>query len=65
LTTCRTYDGGPIPWTAIRDYADDNELDDLRETFVEIIMGCDIEWRMKNRPKGPGPGGKGKIKGAK
>lgn len=51
LTTCRYYDGGPIPWKEIVDYVERIELGELSDIFVDVIMTTDIQWRMMNAPK--------------
>jgi hypothetical protein len=46
---------GPIPWTAINQYADVQEFDrQLKLHFIQVIrqMDCEyLEWQRKNRPK--------------
>lgn len=47
LGSCRFYEGGEIPWTAIRDYAEEYELDeDQRVILYNVIRSVDI-WFLK------------------
>lgn len=47
LGSCRHYEGGEIPWTAIREYADEYEFDeDQRVILFSVIRGVDI-WFLK------------------
>jgi hypothetical protein len=47
---------GPIPRSAIRDYAVEYELSgDMSDKFMRIIHGLDVEYvEMANKPKKPG-----------
>jgi len=46
---------GPIPWTAINQYADVQEFDKaLKLHFIQVIRQMDAEyldWQRKNKPK--------------
>lgn len=47
MGSCRNYEGGEIPWTAIREYADEYELDeDQRVIMYNVIRTVDI-WFLK------------------
>lgn len=56
LGTCRQigFSLGPIPWTAINDYAISHNLTDgNKETFIELILELDsrfLEWRERTKP---------------
>lgn len=55
LMTCRLDPLGPIPWTAIRDYAETEGAVDL-DRFTTLIRACESELhahteRQKNRMK--------------
>jgi len=43
LTTCRKYDGAPIPWDSINDYCKRYNIINLHEfdTFLNILRGMD------------------------
>lgn len=61
LSTCRPVGFGPtpLPWTAIRDYAEAYGVDDLDE-FRAIIVGVDhaiLEDYAKRKPVTPDPAG--------
>src|SRR5690606_17697910 len=47
LGSCRNYEGGEIPWTAIKAYADEYALDeDQRVLMFNVIRSIDI-WFLK------------------
>lgn len=47
LGSCRNYEGGEIPWTAIKEYADEYELDeDQRVILFNVMRTVDI-WFLK------------------
>jgi hypothetical protein len=47
LGSCRFYEGGEIPWTALREYADEYDLDeDQRVILYQVIRSVDI-WFLK------------------
>ena len=55
LSSCRDYGGGvtgPIPWTAIMQYADRSRMDaDMTDIFLNVIRALDsvwIEYQSKN-----------------
>lgn len=51
LGSCRNYEGGEIPWTAIKEYADEYELDeDQRVILFNVIRSVDI-WFLKEIEK--------------
>ncbi len=57
LQTCRQIgmDVGPIPWDAIRDYANDLRLSgQMRVLFCEVIRAMDNEW-MKDHARKTAP----------
>lgn len=50
LTTCRNFDDGFIPWTAIVAYCDENGIyGDLRSIFCDVIMAVDVEYLTANQ----------------
>lgn len=55
LATCRNYEEAYIPWTAIRDYADEIELEgEQREDLFTIVRRLDawfLEWLQAKRSK--------------
>jgi hypothetical protein len=58
LSSCRQYSQGaigPIPWTAISEYADRHSLDHVvRRVFLEVVRGLDatwLEWQLSQRSK--------------
>ena len=51
LGSCRNYEAGEIPWTAIREYADEYELDeDQRVIMFHVIRSVDI-WFLEEMEK--------------
>lgn len=43
LGSCRYFEGGQIPWVAVREYCDEHGLDeDQRQTLFEVISVVDI-----------------------
>lgn len=47
LGSCRNYEGGEIPWTAIKQYADEYDFDeDQRVIIFEVIRNVDM-WFLK------------------
>ncbi len=47
LGSCRFYEGGEIPWTAMREYADEYDFDeDQRVILFDVIRNVDI-WFLK------------------
>jgi hypothetical protein len=47
LGSCRNYEGGEIPWTAMKAYADEYEFDeDQRVILYNVIREVDI-WFLK------------------
>lgn len=51
LGSCRQYEGGEIPWTAIREYCDEYDLDeDQRVILNDVIRSVDI-WFLKEIEK--------------
>ena len=49
LSTCRAFYGdtpGPLPWSALRDYAADHQLPPtLRSVFFSVMEALDQKWR--------------------
>lgn len=61
LDTCRNFEMGQIPWTAIRQYCDAYDIQgDARHVMHEVIVKVDI-WLLDHLSK-PGKGDKGKRK---
>jgi hypothetical protein len=58
LATCRT--DGPIPWTALKLYADDKGLDrDVRDALWNVVFQMDLaerRWHVDNIKPGGGGG---------
>lgn len=56
LGTCRGGMGGPIPWTAMRQYAESVGIEDGEDfdMFVYLIRVMDNEWSMFNEEKNKG-----------
>ena len=47
LGSCRNYEGGEIPWTAIKLYADEYDFDeDQRVIIFEVLRNVDM-WFLK------------------
>ena len=43
LSSCRYYEGGEIPWTALKAYADEYELDEVQRSMLyQIIRTVDM-----------------------
>lgn len=55
LNSCRNYDGGPIPWTAIMQYGYNQGFDrDMVEALVHIVRHVDrhyLEWHGEERER--------------
>lgn len=70
LSTCRAagMSLGPIPWSAIKDYAETFELDEAQqEDLFYLVRAMDnayLDHRSKEKPKSPPPGQGSSSKGA-
>ena len=60
LGSCRNYEGGEIPLTAIRDYAEEYELDeDQRVILYNVIRSVDIWFLQEVQKRADKKNGKG------
>jgi hypothetical protein len=66
LASCRLFENGMIPWTAIQSYANENDIHgDQREMLFEVMREMD-SWYMDRQAakvKKENKSGKGKPKG--
>lgn len=61
LGSCRNYEGGEIPWTAIREYCDEYDLDeDQRVIMFDVIRSVDIWFLKEVEKRSEKKNGKGK-----
>lgn len=61
LGSCRNYEGGEIPWTAIKEYADEYDLDeDQRVILYSVIRDVDMWFLKEVQDRADKKSGKGK-----
>jgi hypothetical protein len=63
LGSCRYYEGGEIPWTALKAYADEYDLDeDQRVILYNVIRSVDIWFLEQVEKRAEKKDGKGDTK---